>query len=46
MTLARDLIICAACGTDEAVRDAANLAPIEPSAWPVAERSDWTSHTL
>ena len=46
MTLERDLVICAACGTDEAAREAGGLPPIEPSAWPVTGRLDWTGPVL
>lgn len=38
MTIDRDIFVCSPCSTDEAVRDVAGLAPVEPSAWPIAER--------
>ncbi|WP_229740343.1 hypothetical protein [Nocardia rhizosphaerihabitans] len=34
MKIDRDLLVCSACGTDKAARDAVGLAPVEPSAWP------------
>ncbi|MEU7230019.1 hypothetical protein [Streptomyces chrestomyceticus] len=33
ITLARDRVICGACCTDEAVRDAQGRAPIPPDRW-------------
>ncbi|RZF02688.1 hypothetical protein C0R05_32695 [Streptomyces albidoflavus] len=35
MATDRGIRICGKCGTDEAVRDAAGLAPIPPDEWPV-----------
>ncbi|WP_328690131.1 hypothetical protein OHA74_13300 [Streptomyces phaeochromogenes] len=37
LALARDVRICRGCGVDEAVRDAAGLAPVPPGEWPVLE---------
>ncbi|MEU5959244.1 hypothetical protein [Streptomyces sp. NPDC047525] len=34
-TTARNLTICSACGTAEAVRDARGLAPVPLNEWPV-----------
>ncbi|MFF3726877.1 hypothetical protein ACFYYM_31425 [Streptomyces erythrochromogenes] len=35
LTHDRQLTICSACGTDEAVRDLTGLAPIPPTEWPL-----------
>ncbi|WP_330346653.1 hypothetical protein OG858_46930 (plasmid) [Streptomyces europaeiscabiei] len=34
-TAARDIAICSACATDEAVRDAAGRAPVPLDEWPL-----------
>ncbi|MFD8886738.1 hypothetical protein ACFV0H_30145 [Streptomyces erythrochromogenes] len=36
LTADRQLTICSPCGTDEAVRDQAGLAPIPPTEWPLS----------
>ncbi|ATL71807.1 hypothetical protein CRH09_15500 [Nocardia terpenica] len=46
MKIDRDLFVCSACGTDEALRDAAGFPPIEPSAWPVTERLNLHDYTV
>lgn len=35
VTLARDIDICPACGTEEAHRDTRGLAPVPHGEWPV-----------
>ncbi|WP_055522674.1 hypothetical protein [Streptomyces graminilatus] len=37
LALDRDVRICRSCGVDEAVRDAAALAPVPPGEWPMLE---------
>lgn len=37
VVLTRDVRICGRCGVDEAVRDAAGLAPVPPGEWPMLE---------
>lgn len=39
VTIDRDIKVCSGCGLDEAVRDAAGLAPIPPQDWPTTSRS-------
>ncbi len=37
LALTRDVRICRRCRIDEAVRDAAGLAPVPPGEWPTLE---------
>lgn len=37
LALDREVRICRGCGVDEAVRDAAGLAPVPPGEWPVLD---------
>ncbi|MGW5819200.1 hypothetical protein [Streptomyces noursei] len=32
----RHIVICSACGTDEAIRDSRGDAPVLPGEWPIA----------